>query len=136
MDLWHSLLLRFDRFRSTGPAGEQLAVRHLRRRKYRILARNLRTRLGEIDIVAQAPDRQTLVIVEVKAIRTGSADTPPEVHVNEQKQRKLTALACQFARRYHMTDRPVRFDVVGVDLEGPDGTPAIRHHVGAFESTV
>ena len=136
MNLWRYLLCQFDRFRSTGPVGERLAVRHLRRQRYRILARNLRSRLGEIDIVAQAPDRLTLVVVEVKATKSGSSDSPPEVHVNEQKQRKLTALACQFARRCGMTDRPIRFDVVGVDLAGPDGGPVIRHHVGAFESTI
>ncbi len=136
MNPWLHLQCQFNRFRSTGPSGERMAVRHLRRQRHRILARNLRNQLGEIDIVAQALDRQTLVIAEVKATKSGSSDTPPEVHVNEQKQRKLTIQACKLARRYGMTDRPIRFDVVGVYLAGLDGEPAIHHHIGAFESTI
>lgn len=116
-----------------GARGERLAAKHLRRSGYRVLKRNLRNRFGEIDVIALDPDRRTVVIVEVK---TGS-DGPlaPEVHVTHEKQRKLVGLAAQCARRYRLTDRPIRFDVIGVDL--PDhGEPTIRHHVGAFESHV
>lgn len=119
--------------------GEHLAAQHLKRGGYRVLSRNLRNRFGEIDILAEAPDQRTLLIVEVKtsASRDSPRDAvPPEVHVNHRKQRKLVALACQVARRYELTDRPIRFDVIGVDLT-PDGRDAvIRHHPGAFESHV
>ena len=136
-----SLLARLGIDRSVGSRGERAAAGHLRRHGYRILARNLRNKLGEIDILAEAPDGRTIVVVEVKssAVRPGddgrSANPPPEVHVNRAKQRKLVSLACQTARRNRLADRPIRFDVIGVELP-TKGRPTIRHHVNAFESHV
>ena len=106
-----------------------------------MLARNLRNRLGEVDLVAEAPDRKTIVIVEVKSTSADARDLQnrtPEVHVNRAKQRKLTALACQLCRQYGWSDRPIRFDVIGVEVPGPrsGGEPVIRHHMAAFESQV
>ena len=104
-----------------------------------MLSRNVRNRFGEIDILAEAPDHRTMVIVEVKtsASRESPQDAvPPEVHVNHRKQRKLVALACQAARRYRFMDRPIRFDVIGVDLPLDGNDAVIRHHPGAFESHV
>ena len=121
---------------STGARGERAAAKYLKQHGYRIIARNLRSRMGEIDIVAQASDRRTIVIVEVKtrAIEdAGVAGILPEEHVNRQKQRKLAALASQLVNRYRLEDRPIRFDVIGVDLVAR-GTPVIRHYEGAFES--
>lgn len=160
-----------------GRQGEEAAARHLRRAGYRILGRNLRNRFGEVDLLAEAPDQRTIVVVEVKSsVPPGSGDdsssarrpqvargrslalanllrralarprdtdhgqpiaspVAPELRVGRRKQRQLVALACQLARRYRLTNRPIRFDVIGVDL--PQGhQPVIRHHRGAFESHV
>ncbi len=116
--------------------GERIAANHLRKQGYRILARNISNAHGEIDIVAQAPDQRTVVIVEVKcSLPDSHAGNPlPEVRVNEHKQRKLAALAGQLVRRFKLHDRPVRFDVVGVDLPRKGEQPVVRHHVAAFES--
>ena len=118
-----------------GAYAEKLAAAFLKKQKYRILARNFRNAQGEIDLVAQAPDGRTIVIVEVKGSEPGTkAGGPrPEVRVNLQKQKQLAALAMQMVRRHRLQDRPVRFDVIGVDLV-EQGEPIIRHHVGAFES--
>ena len=123
------------RFRAVtlGQRGERDAAKHLRRQDYRILARNLRSRAGEVDILTEAPDRRTVVIVEVKAGTNGAL--PPEVHVNRAKQRKLTQLAAGLVRQYGLANRPIRFDVIAVDFPRC-GKPAIRHHVGAFQSHV
>jgi putative endonuclease len=121
-----------------GPVGavaERRVASHLKRRGYRVLAQNVRNRFGEIDIVAEAPDGRTIAIVEVKASESALDDPPPELRVNAFKQRKLVALACQLARRYDLTDRPIRFDVAGVLLE-PGQEPVIRYHEAAFESHV
>ena len=122
--------------RGVGERGERAAMRHLRKQSYRVLARNLRNRFGEIDLLAEAPDRRTIVLVEVKTSESDTTHTGPrpEERVNRVKQRKLMALAAQAARQYGLTDRPIRFDVVGVDLP-PRGKPCVRHHVGAFESS-
>lgn len=120
---------------SVGARGERAAARHLKRQRYRILARNLRQKLGEIDLLAEAPDGRTIVIVEVKTTASDAPDAiAPEVHVNAAKQRKLAALASMLVRRQRWHDRPIRFDVVGVVLP-PRGKPILRHHVAAFESS-
>ena len=119
--------------RQTGRSGERLAARHLKRAGYRVLARNLRNRLGEADLLAEASDG-TVVIVEIKAGQRGAAHRP-EQHVNAAKQRKLVALAASLARQHGLTQRRLRFDVIAVEF-APDAKPTIRHHVGAFQSAV
>lgn len=118
---------------AAGPRGERLAARHLRRQRYRILGRNLRGRVGEIDLLAQTPDGRTIVIVEVKAGRLGGIR--PEHHVNSAKQRKLSHLAAALVRERRLGDRPVRFDVMAVEFS-PRGGAVVRHHIGAFESVL
>jgi putative endonuclease len=109
-----------------GAAGEKIAAQHLQRSGCRIVARNWRTRLGEVDIICV--DRDTLVFVEVKSAHRASA-LPPEVRVNQRKRHKLLALAEHYLK-LHPTDRPVRFDVVSVWSE--NGTPQVRHVKDAF----
>ena len=130
-----------DRFRrrprshlDTGRDAEHRAARHLEAHGYRILARNLRLRGGEVDIVALDP-AGTLVIVEVKAGVANPASLPPEVHVDRRKQEQLTRLAPRVARKLRMTRRRIRFDVVAVEYI-PGREPLLRHHVDAFRSRV
>ena len=112
-----------------GQAGESAAEEYLRRKGYRILARNLRSPLGELDLVAE--DGQVLVFVEVKARRTDAFGGA--IHaVHHRKQEKLIQLAAQYLARHHIKDRLCRFDVVL--LQGPDATvPQIEHIQNAFE---
>ena len=127
------LRLKPQRRSSTGARGERAAAGMLKRAGYRIMARNLRNRFGEIDLIALAPDRRTIAIVEVKTAEAG--DALPELRVDQHKQRRLTALAAQAVRRYKLHDRPIRFDVIAVNLP-PDAEPIIRHYPAAFESIV
>jgi len=120
--------------RQRGQLGERLAAKHLKKKRYRILARNVRSKHGELDLIALDPDGKTVVSVEVKA---GAVNPhyPPELHVTPAKQRRIVALTAELARRNHLAGRPFRFDVIAVEF--PDaGDPIIRHHVGAFASHV
>jgi putative endonuclease len=101
----------------------------LRRRGYRILARNLRLGDDEADLVALAPDRRTVVIVEVKTRVAGP--TPPESSVGPRKRRRLLRLARRLAQRAPYTDRPLRIDVVAIET-APSGRWTVRHHVDAI----
>ncbi len=132
MSLLRRILHRW-RSRSTGDRGEDRAADHLREQGYTILARNVRSRLGEIDIVAQAPDGRTIVIVEVKASASASQRFTPEMHVTKAKRRKLITLATQFVRRHNLIDRPLRFDVIAVEIAA-NAPAVVRHHVHAFDS--
>lgn len=120
--------------RQRGQHGERLAAKYLKKQGYRLLARNVRSRHGELDLIARDPDGKTIVSVEVKA---GAANPhyPPELHVTPAKQRKIVALTAQLARRNQLTGRPFRFDVIAVEFP-ETGDPVIRHHVGAFASKV
>ena len=80
------------------------------------------------------------MVVEVKAsqlqVSNGNEWALPGMRVDRRKQRKLVGLACQVARAYRLQDRPIRFDVVGVDLRKDGSVKQIRHHPAAFESHV
>lgn len=132
---WRSCLARFATPKPLGAVGEALAVRYLRRRGYRILARNVRSAIGELDLIALAPDRRTIVFIEVKARRApteqhADSQPPPEANITARKRAKLVTLARAESRRRDWNDRPKRIDVVAVTLRGR--SPAIRH----FENAV
>ncbi|MAE60206.1 MAG: YraN family protein [Planctomycetaceae bacterium] len=122
-----------DQRRTLGARGERAAVRHLRRNGYQILARNLRTKLGEIDVIARDRRDRCVVIVEVKTGR--GDDPPPEAHVNHHKQRKITMLAKQLIKQHRLENQRVRFDVIAVVWREGDRQPRdLRHHEHAFEA--
>jgi putative endonuclease len=125
-----------------GHRGERIAARYLRRQRYRVLGRNLRVPMGEADILAVAPDRQTIVLVEVKTRTVAESRSDeskvhfgPETAVTVDKRATLVAILAHLSRANHWHDRPRRIDVVAVELP-PDGTPIIRHHIGGLQGRV
>lgn len=117
-----------------GRRAEDIAERRLRRRGWRVLARNARTRFGEIDLVAI--DRETLVFVEVKAGRAGALGGPgrPVLAVGPAKQRRVRGLArawlaTQAALPPH---RGIRFDAIGVTVDGSGRVSDFEHVRDAF----
>ncbi|HWC01210.1 MAG TPA: YraN family protein [Methylomirabilota bacterium] len=115
--------------RSLGRAGEAAAARFLERRGFVILARNLRSRLGEIDLVAR--DGGTLVFVEVKA-RRGLPGDPPQAAVDARKRARISRLALGYLSARRLGERSCRFDVIGVSLDDGGGVTAVRHLKHAF----
>jgi len=114
--------------RRLGALGERHAAGFLRAAGYRILAKNLRGTHGEIDILCEAPDERTIVVVEVKTRRAGGR-LPPEASVHARKLATLKALMRSVVASNGWQDRPRRIDVVAVDI--PErGSPVIRHFVG------
>jgi putative endonuclease len=99
-----------------GSAAESAAAKFLERRGYRIVAYNYRTRLGEIDLIAE--DRGTLVFIEVKARATDRFGSPGEA-ITPAKQARIARLAQQFLTARRLGDRPCRFDAVLISGEDP-----------------
>ena len=103
-----------------GEQGENIAVRYLQNKGYRIVTRNYRTRFGEIDIIAeQGPD---LVFVEVKT-RTSALFGSPLDSVDVNKQKQLSRVALDYMSRKSCQNRPARFDVVGILVKNRDPSP-------------
>jgi putative endonuclease len=113
-----------------GQASELLAERFLQAKGYRILARNLRTSLGELDLVAD--DHGVLVFVEVKA-RATETFGGAVLAVDRRKRAKLTRLASQYLSQCHLSDRACRFDVVLVQ-GNPPSQGLIEHLQNAFSA--
>lgn len=117
----------------TGRIGEQHACDLLSRSGVAIVARNCRTREGEIDVIAI--DGGALVFVEVKTMRTGARSGPesPILAVGPRKQRQVRRLArAWLAEHSPPLHGSIRFDVVGVSLDPGGRAVAIEHVPNAF----
>lgn len=111
-----------------GRRGERAAAAYLKKRGFRLVARNVRFRAGEADLLMLDPDGLTLVVVEVKTRResAGRAHPPAEASVHAHKRVKLLQLRSILARNPRYRGKPIRVDVVAVDW--PDrGACVVRH---------
>ncbi len=102
---------RYRGLRGVGQEWERLAEKHLKKAGYAIRARNYRTRVGEIDFVAE--EGGVLCFVEVKG-RHGIGFGLPEEAVNAEKQRRIFRAAQAYLQRERLADFPCRFDVVSI----------------------
>lgn len=113
-----------------GAWGEDCAAAYLRRRGYRILARNYSCRFGEIDIIAA--DRHYVVFVEVK-LRASDRFVRAGAYVTPAKQARIRTAASLWLAE-HETELQPRFDVI--EIYAPDGMatkqPVIRQLEDAF----
>ena len=101
-----------------GNAGEQAAVEYLESAGFRILDRNWRCAIGELDIVAV--DRQVFVVCEVKT-RSGTRYGTPLESVGRAKLRRLRRLAVAWLNAHGVRFDQVRVDIVGLVYEGTGG---------------
>ncbi|MBR2350558.1 MAG: YraN family protein [Clostridia bacterium] len=122
--------------RMTGNFGEGEAAKLLKKKGYKILAKNHVEGDGEIDIIAA--DSEFTVFVEVKTRKYG-VDNPVEPRaassVTPEKQRRIIKAAKTYLA-YNPTDKKVRFDVIEVyyDTEGAKRrVREINHLEGAFD---
>jgi putative endonuclease len=112
-----------------GDAGEEAAARHLAALGYRIVARNHRCRLGEVDLVAEAGE--LLIFVEVRT-RTTDRFGAPEETVTARKQARVVRAARDFLARWRGPERGARFDVISVVDE--EAGARLVHLPGAFDA--
>jgi len=114
-----------------GPAAwESRAAEYLVAKGLRVLARNVRTRRGEIDIIAA--DGETIVFVEVKARRSREFGGP-EYAIDAKKRRRLVSAAKEFAVREKLGARACRFDAVLIYTGR--SAPEFQHITNAFGET-
>jgi putative endonuclease len=101
---------------ASGGEAEEVAARFLSRHGLHVIARNYRTRLGEIDLVAR--DGATLVLVEVR-LRSSEGFGGAAGSIGARKQQRIAAAARQFLAR--LAQEPAcRFDVITLDAGEPN----------------
>jgi putative endonuclease len=128
-----------DPRRALGTLGEDLAVSHFRRLDFVIVERNVRTRHGEIDLIAF--DGRTLVFTEVKTRRASNRrrglcpEDQPLAWLKFSQRSRLKRLACAWLYE-NTAARPkahtIRFDAVGVIVDGSNRLLRLDHIEGAW----
>ena len=111
-----------------GKSGEESAVGFLKKNGYKILIKNYKTKLGEIDIIAH--DKDTIAFIEVKTRRSDRFGLPQEA-VLSTKQRQMAKAALVFLKENNLLDKKARFDVVSVMYS--QGVPKLDLIKNAFE---
>ena len=106
-----------------GRAGEVKAAEFLRKKGYKILDKNYKTHIGEIDIIAK--DGETIVFTEVKT-RMDDAFGAPSEAVNQKKREKYYKVASEYLVRNSLMDAICRFDVIEIE------NGQINHIIEAF----
>jgi putative endonuclease len=97
-----------------GRVGEDVAAKHLKRSRYKVLYRNFRAPGGgEVDIVCRDLDTNELVFVEVKTRQTREFGNPSEA-VNREKQDLIARGAIAWLRMLDFPEIRFRFDIVEV----------------------
>ena len=100
--------------RVLGKRGENIAARFLFRKGYRIIGRNIRTFVGEIDIVVKKGP--TIIFVEIKT-RKNLSFGPPYLAVTPKKQRKLIQCALCYLKMKNINDAPWRIDIISIEVD-------------------
>lgn len=112
--------------KTAGNKGEDLAAKYLQSSGYKILGRNVRTKVGEIDILAKS--NAVIVLVEVKTKSTKDFGEGYEM-VNYFKKTKLLQLAKSLHIKY--PESVIRIDIISVDISV--SPPQIKHFESAIE---
>lgn len=100
-----------------GRSAEEAAVCFLKQQGYRIIQRNYRSRLGEVDVVAR--DKDTWCFIEVKS-RASSRYGLPQEAVTLRKQLQIAKAALTFLKDHDLCSQKARFDVVSVEGIPPE----------------
>ena len=128
-----------DARRALGRLGEELAAAHLRRLGFTVLARNVRTRSGEIDLIAF--DGATLVFAEVKTRRACAGDRhitlalEPLSGLRRSQRARLRGLALAWLgeqARARPSARTIRFDAIGVIVDRRERLVRLDHLEAAW----
>lgn len=106
-----------------GSVGEKRAAEFLTDNGYEILAKNFKTHVGEIDLIAEKDE--VIVFVEVKT-RSSSAFGAPSEAVGSRKRKKYAMVAQEYLLNARRGDVPCRFDVIEIENE------RINHIENAF----
>lgn len=99
---------------SIGQKGEETAVKILKKQGYKIIERNFRTKMGEIDIIAM--DGEYTCFVEVRLRKNNDYGSPADT-IDARKRRRIMNTAKYYAQKKRIYDSPMRFDAVLINAD-------------------
>lgn len=115
-----------------GALGEKFAVKYLKDRKCKILEKNYKNKVGEIDIIAI--DGSEIVFIEVKT-RSAQPYLSGRYSVDKRKQFHIMRAASWYMELKKSSLQP-RFDIIEVEVERSTGELVkIEHFKNAFSQT-
>jgi putative endonuclease len=122
-----------DTRKEFGKWGEETAVDYLIERGYRILDRNVYSRRGEIDIIAEIMDQGSKITVFVE-VKTRSSRTfgYPEEAVNDQKKEHILSSAASYLQKHPQRSDHWRVDVISVERHVSRQKTEINHFKNVF----
>lgn len=112
-----------------GQKGETIAVEYLKQNGYEIHQRNVRTKLGEIDIVAA--QAEYLVFVEVKSRYESKMEIHPFISMTQSKRNRIRLLGKNYLANNNIRSLQPRFDVIGIIFKN-DQHYSLEHVKNAF----
>ena len=111
LKLWRKMNDKQIKRRATGQWGEKKAAAYLQMNGVRIIASNVRTPFGEIDLIGE--DEDQLVFIEVKTLRKKPFGEP-EISVTIKKQSHMIDSALSYLQKNDLLERQWRIDVVSL----------------------
>jgi putative endonuclease len=110
-----------NKYQKYGMESETAAVKYLKKKGYKIIERNFKTKYGEIDIIAK--DGETIVFIEVKARKNQNFGSPKE-SITYTKIKKISKSALFYLKSSKQMNKKARFDVAIIksfdDSQKPD----------------
>ena len=103
---------------SIGALGEEAAVKAIKKQGYKVIERNYRTKMGEIDIIAK--DGEYTCFIEVRLRKNNDFGSPADT-IDINKQRKIIRTAQYYAVTKKIYDTPMRFDAVLINADAKGG---------------
>jgi putative endonuclease len=113
-----------------GQQGEEIAAEYLKKKGYKILERNFKTKWGELDIVAKKNGK--IIFVEVKTLRQ-KGDFAPEDQVNFKKKQQLIKMA-QIYLSYKRLSLGIDYqiDIVAIEVDCAVEVVNVKHFKNAI----
>jgi len=111
-----------------GQLGENIAIRYLKKNRYKIVDRNYREKWGEIDIIAVSP-KKVLVFVEVKTVSGPDPYVSAEEHLTKSKLTKLQRVGGLYANgpgEKLVKKNGWQIDLLAITIDGENA--AIKHY--------
>lgn len=103
---------------SIGNLGEEAAVKAIKKQGYKVIERNYRTKMGEIDIIAK--DGDYTCFIEVRLRKNNNFGSPADT-IDMRKQQKIIRTAKYYAMAKKIYDCPMRFDAVLINADAKGG---------------